>query len=379
MARSYQLSAFNAQVPYRELYKIIVSATYTVVPEDNNKILIFSLGANATVNLPAAATVEGMNFKIWNGNSGAFTVTIDPQGAEQIDGAATLVLDPGEGSQCYAFNNGIPTSTGARWITDRTNATDIFSTAVVAGSTKNSTVRYTGTTATAGAFDGGATTPSATNRLNFGGYIYPSALNLVGTADTATAASHYFVETATDGFIRPKTLASTQAEIVTAATVNAIAVIAGTATVSVLRYNSTTATAGAFDGGAVDPTGTTRLNYSGNFYANNFFGTTVNNIYFNRATVTTAATTQTALLTVPHAAYITGKIFIRATRGTERQATELLITHDGTTAISTEYGTIATGNTLFTTDVDINSTNLRVLVTATSATSTVFVAAYTFI
>lgn len=272
MARSYQLSAFGTQVPYRELYKIIVSATYTLVPDDNNKILIFSLGANATVNLPAAAAVEGMTFKIWNGNSGAFTVTIDPQGAEQIDGAATLVLDPGEGARCYAFAGGLPTSTGARWITDRINAADVFSTAVVAGSTKNSVVRYTGTTATAGAFNGSATTPTGTARLNYEGYFYPTFINLIGSADTATAASHYFVETASDGFVRPKTLASTQAEIVTAATVYSVGVISGTATQSFVRYASTTATAGAFDGGAVAPSGTTRLNYSGNFYATNFFG-----------------------------------------------------------------------------------------------------------
>lgn len=35
------------------------------------------------------------------------------------------------------------------------------------------------------------------------------------TAATATAASHYYVETADDGFIRPKTLANVKAEIVT--------------------------------------------------------------------------------------------------------------------------------------------------------------------
>ena len=35
------------------------------------------------------------------------------------------------------------------------------------------------------------------------------------TADTATASSHYIVETASDGIIRPKTLANVQAEVVT--------------------------------------------------------------------------------------------------------------------------------------------------------------------
>jgi len=39
----------------------------------------------------------------------------------------------------------------------------------------------------------------------------------LATPDTGTAASHYYVETAGDGFIRPKTLANVKAEIVTTA------------------------------------------------------------------------------------------------------------------------------------------------------------------
>jgi hypothetical protein len=46
---------------------------------------------------------------------------------------------------------------------------------------------------------------------------------LLTTADTATAASHYIVETGSDGIIRPKTLANVQTEIVTNAAVNAAA------------------------------------------------------------------------------------------------------------------------------------------------------------
>jgi len=46
-----------------------------------------------------------------------------------------------------------------------------------------------------------------------------STLNLVGQGDTTTAATHYFVETGTDGFVRPKTLANAQAELVTFASV----------------------------------------------------------------------------------------------------------------------------------------------------------------
>ena len=50
-----------------------------------------------------------------------------------------------------------------------------------------------------------------------------TTLDLSSVADTTTAASHYYVETATDGFIRPKTLANVQTEIVTANSVSAFA------------------------------------------------------------------------------------------------------------------------------------------------------------
>jgi hypothetical protein len=45
----------------------------------------------------------------------------------------------------------------------------------------------------------------------------------LSTADTATVATHYMVETATDGVVRPKTLANTRTEIVTTAAVNSAA------------------------------------------------------------------------------------------------------------------------------------------------------------
>jgi 6-phosphogluconolactonase (cycloisomerase 2 family) len=62
--------------------------------------------------------------------------------------------------------------------------------------------------------------------------------------DTATAASHYYVETGSDGAIRPKTLANVRTEIVTTAAVNA----AAATTVG-------TVTSGIWNAGAVSSTG----------------------------------------------------------------------------------------------------------------------------
>lgn len=47
----------------------------------------------------------------------------------------------------------------------------------------------------------------------FTGTVTAATVSLT-TADTATAASHYFVETASDGVVRPKTLANAQTELV---------------------------------------------------------------------------------------------------------------------------------------------------------------------
>lgn len=65
-----------------------------------------------------------------------------------------------------------------------------------------------------------STVPNTTTRLNYGGYFYPTYINLSGSSDTATAATHYFVETGSDGYVRPKTLANTKAELVTTASVS---------------------------------------------------------------------------------------------------------------------------------------------------------------
>jgi hypothetical protein len=46
----------------------------------------------------------------------------------------------------------------------------------------------------------------------------------------------------------------------------------GSTTIGALRYAGTTATGGQFYGGTTAPTGTTRLNYGGHFYAVSYFG-----------------------------------------------------------------------------------------------------------
>jgi hypothetical protein len=87
---------------------------------------------------------------------------------------------------------------------------------------------------------------------------------------------------------------------------------------------------------------------------------------------TTATTSQVAIASFPISTYSGGKFIVQASQGTARQITEVLVIHDGTTAYATEYATIGTGELMFSLDVDINASNVRILATTTSATSTAY-------
>lgn len=96
----------------------------------------------------------------------------------------------------------------------------------------------------------------------FTGTVSASAIN-ISIADTATAASHYIVETGSDGILRPKTLANVQAEIVTTTAVNSAAattvgtITSGTWNGSIidLARGGTNANLTAVNGGVVYSTG----------------------------------------------------------------------------------------------------------------------------
>jgi hypothetical protein len=124
--------------------------------------------------------------------------------------------------------------------------------ALTSGSATAGFLKYNGTTAAAGQLDGGSTTPSGTTRLNYGGHLYPTSVNVIGTADTTTAATHYFVETGSDGFVRPKTLADARTELVTTGSVNtAAATIVGTITSGIWNAGAVTSSGNVSAGAQV--------------------------------------------------------------------------------------------------------------------------------
>ena len=87
---------------------------------------------------------------------------------------------------------------------------------------------------------------------------------------------------------------------------------------------------------------------------------------------TTAATTQVAILSFFHASTAAAEVLVTATSGGERHITKLLITHDGTTAVATEYGVVYTGSEIATFDVAIAGSLLELRATPGSSISTVF-------
>ena len=93
-------------------------------------------------------------------------------------------------------------------------------------------------------------------------------------------------------------------------------------------------------------------------------------------TATTTSTTQTAIASYTASTSLGIEIVVIATDtvATERTITKLLVTHDGTTAVATQYGEVNTDTAIASYDVDISGGNVRLLATAASANSTNFTA-----
>jgi hypothetical protein len=73
---------------------ISISATATLALADLGNAVVFTGSSAASLNLPAVATAPlGAGWLVMN--TGTAALTIDPNGAEQVNGAATLVLQPG--------------------------------------------------------------------------------------------------------------------------------------------------------------------------------------------------------------------------------------------------------------------------------------------
>ena len=82
-----------------------MTATATIA-ETDNRVLIGTLTANITLNLPACnSTRDGWEFRFKKKGSDAFAFILDPATTEVIDGASTLtVYSDGSTVYCKCIN-----------------------------------------------------------------------------------------------------------------------------------------------------------------------------------------------------------------------------------------------------------------------------------
>jgi len=86
------------------------------------------------------------------------------------------------------------------------------------------------------------------------------------------------------------------------------------------------------------------------------------------ATLTTSTTAANQVVdTFAVATYRTAKYLASISSGSSYQALEILVTHDGTTAVQATYGDLPTSTNLAAFTVDISGSNVRLLTTPTNA------------
>jgi len=133
------------------------------------------------------------------------------------------------------------------------------------------------------------------------------------------------------------------------------------------------------DNGALDPRYFTKAQANANFVdvtGDTMSGDLIVNadIYqsYSRtiSTEVNASTTfPTPILQFPHADWGSAEVIVTVKDGSNRHVTKLLITHNGSTAIATEYGVIYTSSELATFDVSISGSNVGLVAVSASGSS----------
>jgi hypothetical protein len=90
------------------------------------------------------------------------------------------------------------------------------------------------------------------------------------------------------------------------------------------------------------------------------------------ASLTTTSASQTNRILASATTYRTLKVIVQIKSSTNFHATEILLTHNGTTVYMTEYATIFSNNSLATFDADISGGNIRLLIDPNQSASTEF-------
>ena len=190
--------------------------------------------------------------------------------------------------------------------------------------------------------DVGIGTTNPTSKLHVVGNT-----NIIGTLDLGHASD--------------TTLARVSAGVVSIEGVN-IVTISSTDTLTNKTLTSPTLTTPVLGAATA-----TSVNASGIITANSYDIGTAAGISTTITGITT--TDATAIDSFSTSTYRSSKIQIQITQGTDYQASDVLLIHNGTTANIIEYGSIATNDYLGNFSADISGANARLLVTMSSASS----------
>ena len=205
--------------------------------------------------------------------------------------------------------------------------------------------------------------------------LVPTAAVGTGTILTIPATTGTIVTTGDTGTVTntmlagsiaiTKLAASTISGVSLGNSLNALTIGTG---LSGTSYNGSTGVTIAIDSTVATLTGSQTLsNKSLNAFDKKTGSITIANENVIQATVATLS--QIAVDTFAIAAYRSAKYIVQITQGTNYQVSEILVIHNGTITTTTEYGMMNTNGSLGTFATDINTGNVRLLVTMGSATS----------
>jgi hypothetical protein len=167
---------------------ISISANTTLTGA--NKDVIVATPSNITVNLPPAANYAGQHYTVIKGSNNAFTVTIDPSGAETIVGQPTFVINTYLGFLRFYSN-------GSTWVLDGQGGTGSYNSFItVSTSTALDRSHHTVRTTTSGitfTFPSASTYPGGEyvilNHSAGTVTLSPSYTNTAGTAGNTSVAA----------------------------------------------------------------------------------------------------------------------------------------------------------------------------------------------
>jgi fibronectin-binding autotransporter adhesin len=364
-----------------------------------NKLVLRDGSGNITVNdIGAAAGTFSGDIAVNGGD-----VTTTATGATTLFNANTTDLSIGGAATALKLSN---TTTSAVTVSIATAATGGASTLTFGGAVTGNTLKVASTAAgtvnvttdvttgianiftslTTGTLNlatGGASTinlAGTAGSVNIGTTTGNSTLTIRGNGTTGTATLATNVTTGTVDIFTGVTTGSVNLATGGASTLNLtgtagnvnIGTITGNSTLTIrgngatgaatLSTNVTTGTANIFTSvtGTVNIGGVASIIYLGTQAA------------VEASTTTVATTSQTATDTFAAATFRSAEYLVQISQGSSYQISKILLTHDGTTAYITEYGTITSGaSTLGTLDADISGGNVRLLVTMGSATSAI--------